>query len=216
MQQYTLNVTSREASGGGAARRLRESGRIPASVYGKGNARSVSVSTVEFRDLKRAIGDEAALIELTDDQGESMLTLVQNVDFHSFKNQILHIDFFEVQRGESFVTSVPVHVSGDADCVGVKMDGGMLEVHLHEVEIRCRPSKLPDHVAVDVAELAAGSALHVRDLPEIDGVEFLGQADAVVVSCAAAKVAAEVAEPEAVAAEVDADSASAEAPAADS
>lgn len=187
MQQYTLKVNSREETGRGAVRRLRETGRIPASVYGKGSARSISVSAVEFRDLKREIGDEAALIELTDEQGDSMLTLVKDVDHHAIRNQINHIDFHEVKRGESFVARVPVHVTGDSDCVGVKIDGGMLETHLHEVEIRCRPSKLPDHVSVNVAELHGGEAVHLRDLPEIEGVEYLGKADDVVVSCSVAK-----------------------------
>jgi len=203
MQQYTLKVSSREETGRGAVRRLRESGRIPASVYGKGNARAISVSAVEFRDLKREIGGEAALIELTDEQGESMLTLVKEVDHHAIRNQINHIDFHEVKRGESFVARVPVHLAGENECVGVKIDGGMVEILLHEVEIRCRPSKLPDHVEVNVAELHGGEAVHVRDLPEIDGVEYLGNSDDVVVACSAAKGASSEEEPTAEAAEAE-------------
>ncbi len=216
MQQYNLKVTSRDETGRGAVRRLRETGRIPASVYSKGNARSISVSAVEFRDLKREIAGEAALVELTDEQGESMLSLIQEVDNHPIQNRVNHIDFLEVKRGESFVTQVPVHVEGDADCVGVKLDGGMLETLLHEVDIRCRPSKLPDHVLVNVAELNVGNSIHVRDLPEIEGVEYLGNADTVVVSCSAAKVVAEEeAAPVAAAADASAEGESSEAPAAD-
>ena len=218
MQQYNLKVTSRAETGRGAVRRLRETGRIPASVYSKGNARSISVSAVEFRDLKREIAGEAALVELTDEQGETYLTLIQQVDQHAIQNRVNHIDFLEVKRGESFVTQVPVHVEGDADCVGVKIDGGMLETLLHEVDIRCRPSKLPDHVLVNVAELKAGDSIHVRDLPEIEGVEYLGNEDTVIISCSAAKVVAEE-DDEPVAAEgeaaVAAEGESTEAPAAD-
>ncbi|MGC6506501.1 MAG: 50S ribosomal protein L25 [Coraliomargaritaceae bacterium] len=215
MQQYNLKVTSRDKTGRGAVRRLRETGRIPASIYSKGSARSISVSAVEFRDLKREIGGEAALIELSDEQGESMLTLIQQVDHHAIQNRINHIDFLEVKRGESFATQVPVHIVGDSDCVGVKIDGGMLETLLHEVDIRCRPSKLPDHVVVNVAELHTGEAIHVRDLPEIEGVEFLGNPDTVVVSCSAAKVASEEAAPAEAEAEAAAEGETSEAPAAE-
>ncbi len=213
MQQYKLNVSSREQTGRGPVRRLRNSGRIPASVYGKGNARSVSVSAVEFRDLNREIGGEAALVELTDERGDSMLTLVKNVDYHSIKNEINHIDFHEVKRGESFVARVPVHLAGDADCVGVKIDGGMLEILLHELEIRCRPSKLPECIEVNVAELAGGSAVHISELPEIEGVEYLGKPEDVVVSCNVGKGGAEVEETPAAAPEAESESGEAEAPA---
>lgn len=213
MQQYKLNVSSREQTGRGPVRRLRNSGRIPASVYGKGNARSVSVSAVEFRDLNREIGGEAALVELTDEKGDSMLTLVKNVDYHSIKNEINHIDFHEVKRGESFVARVPVHLAGDADCVGVKIDGGMLEILLHELEIRCRPSKLPECIEVNVVELAGGSAVHISELPEIEGVEYLGKPEDVVVSCNVGKGGAEVEETPAAAPEAESESGEAEAPA---
>ena len=203
MNQYKLNVQTREETGRGPMRRLRASGRIPAAVFGKGASRAISVSAVEFRDLNRELGGEAALVELKDEKGETNLVLVQSVERHAIKSSINHIDFHEVKRGESFVAQVPVHVSGEADSVGVKVDGGMIEIHLHELEIRCRPSKLPENVDVDVLELKAGEAVHVRDLPSIDGVEFLGNPETVVVSCTPAKKAAESAdeapEPEAAA-----------------
>ena len=62
MKQFKLKVTSRETFGRGAARRLRAAGAIPACVYSKGNARSISLSAVNFRDLQRATGGAAALI----------------------------------------------------------------------------------------------------------------------------------------------------------
>jgi large subunit ribosomal protein L25 len=64
----------------------------------------------------------------------------------------------------------------------------------HSVEIRCRPSKLPDHVEVDVAALAVGDAIHISDLVAIDGVEFLGAPIQVIVSCQPPTVAVEASE----------------------
>jgi large subunit ribosomal protein L25 len=182
MQQYTLNIANRDQTGRGVARRLRADGQIPASLYGQGNARSITVSAVDFRDLNREIGGGAALVELTDEKGKSALCLVQDVQYHAVKSTIEHIDFQEVERGHAFTTKVPVHLKGEADCVGVKNDGGVIDHKSHEVEIRCRPSKLPDHVEVDVSGLGVGEAIHISELPALEEVEYLGEPEQVVVS----------------------------------
>jgi large subunit ribosomal protein L25 len=201
MQQHTLKITNRENTGRGVARRLRAEGKIPASLYGQGNARSITVSAVDFRDLNREIGGGAALVELTDEKGEVALCLVQDIQYHAIKGSVDHIDFQEVERGHSFTTKVPVHLTGEEDCVGVKNDGGVLDQKAHEVEIRCRPSKLPDHISVDVAGLAVGEAIHIGGLPVVEDVEYLGDPELVVVSVQHPTVAAESSDEEAVAAD---------------
>lgn len=191
MQQYTLKVNNREGTGRGVARRLRANGEIPASLYGQGKARSITVSSVDFRDLNRETGGGAALVELTDEKGESALCLVQDVQYHAVKSTIDHIDFQEVERGHAFTTSVPVYLVGENDCIGVKNDDGVLDHKLHELEIRCRPSKLPDHVNADVTALNVGEAIHISDLPVLEDVEYLGEPEQVVVSVQHPTVAAE-------------------------
>jgi large subunit ribosomal protein L25 len=181
MNQIKLKVVTREGSGTSAARRVRAEGLIPANVSGQGNARSVAVSAIDYRNMSRELGEEASLIELTDDKGEDILTLIQSVQKNAITGKINHIDFLEVRRGESFVTRVPVHLKNEDNCEGVK-EGGVIDFKSHEVEIRCRPSKLPEHVIADVQSLVVGEALHISDLPEIEGVEYLGNAVQVIVS----------------------------------
>lgn len=182
MQKYVLDVSSRKTTGRGAARRLRAEGKIPASIYGQGNARSITVSAVDFRDLNRKIGGGAALLELKDEEGEMSLCLVQDIQQHAYKGRIDHIDFQEVERGHAFKTKVPVHLKGESDCVGVKNEGGVLDQKSHEIDIRCRPSKLPDSIIVDVSGLTVGGTIQICDLPEVDGVEYLGEENLVIVS----------------------------------
>jgi large subunit ribosomal protein L25 len=189
MQQYKLNILNRENTGRGVARRLRAEGNIPASVYSKGKARSISLSAVEFRDLNRAIGGGAALIELIDEKGETALTHVQEIQRNAVKRCINHIDFHEVARGETFVAHVPIHLIHEADALGVKNEGGVIDHKTHNVEIRCRPSKLPGHIEVDVSGLSVGDAIHIADLPVVEGVEYLGTPIQVVVSCQSPTVA---------------------------
>ena len=183
MQTYKLSVKSREKTGRGANRRLRVSGLIPASLYGQGNARSISVSAVDFRNLNRDVGGSAAVVELEDENGESAISLVQEIQRDAVKNTINHIDFQEIERGHTFTTSIPVILVGESDALGVKNDGGVIDHKAHEVEIRSRPSKLPEHVEVNVAGLGVGEAIHISDLPDIEEVEYLGNPEQVVVSC---------------------------------
>jgi len=204
MKQYKLNVTTRERTGSASTRRLRSEGRIPASIFSKGEARSVSVSSTDFRDLNREIGGGAALIELTDEKGESALTHVQEVQYHPIRDHVEHIDFHEIARGEAFTSNVPVHLNGENNAAGVKDEGGMIDHKAHEVEIRCRPSKLPDYIEVDVSGLSVGDTIHISELPELDGVEYLGNPEQVVVSCQPPTVVKEP-EPEEAADEVAAD-----------
>lgn len=190
MHTYSLKISSRENTGRGVARRLRAEGRIPAALYGQGNSRSISVSAADFRTLNRDIGGGAAVIELEDEKGETSLSLVQEIQRDAVKDIINHIDFQEIERGHSFTTRIPVHLVGEADCVGV-VDGGVIDHKTHEIDIRCRPSKLPDHVEVDVSKLEVAEAIHISELPEMEGVEYLGEPVQVVVSCQPPTVEAE-------------------------
>ncbi|MFO8026887.1 MAG: 50S ribosomal protein L25 [Opitutales bacterium] len=194
MHTYSLKISSRENTGRGVARRLRAEGRIPAALYGQGNARSISVSAIDFRNLNREIGGGAAVVELEDEKGETALSLVQEIQRDAVKDFINHIDFQEIERGHSFTTQIPVYLVGEADCVGVKNTGGVIDHKSLEVEIRCRPSKLPDHVEVDVSELEVGEAIHISDLPALEAVEYLGEPAQVIVSCQHPTVAAEPSE----------------------
>ena len=72
-----------------------------------------------------------------------------------------------------------------------------------ELEIRCRPSKLPEHIVANVAKLDVGEAIHISDLPEMEGVEFLGEPAQVLVSCQHPTIEAEPEEEETVAVAAD-------------
>lgn len=189
MQQFKLKVTSRQDTGRGVARRLRAAGDIPACVYSKGHSRSISLSAVDFRDLRRATSGTASLVELVDETGETVLTHIQEIQRNSVKSGINHIDFHEVARGESFAAQVPVHLVSEAEAIGVRNEGGLIDHKVHQLDIRCIPSKFPDHIEIDVKDLAVGQAIHISDLAVLDGVEYLGDPIQVIVSCQSPTVA---------------------------
>lgn len=190
MQQLKLNVVNREATGRGVARRLRAEGKIPACVYSKGKSRSIAFSAVEFRDIRRSI-EGAAMIELTDENGETAITHIQEIQRDIIKDNINHVDFHEVESGETFTAHIPVHLVGEDESVGVRNEGGVLDHKMHMLEIRCIPAKLPDRITVDVRKLAVGDAIHVGDLEAQEGVEFTDLPEGVIVSCQAPTVVEE-------------------------
>ncbi|MCS7009168.1 MAG: hypothetical protein NZL93_04435, partial [Chthoniobacterales bacterium] len=85
---------------------------------------------------------------------------------------------------------IPVEPVGEAD--GVKNYGGILEVIVRELPIRCLPKDLPDVLRIDVSKLGVGQSLHVRDLQLPSGVKCLLDGEVTVISVASPNVAASV------------------------
>ena len=91
MQKYTLNVKTRIPSNKGSLKQLRKAGDIPGNIYGKGNARAISVSTIAFRDVNKQIGGGAGLIELKDENGDLALTHVKGVQVNPISRRLVNI-----------------------------------------------------------------------------------------------------------------------------
>jgi large subunit ribosomal protein L25 len=187
MSQITLKVSSRAGSGRGACRRLRAAGGIPAVVYGRSGSRTLAVAEVDFRTLSKQIKGRSALIEICQEGVEPTLSIIQEVQRNPRTDQYLHIDFHEVATGELISTHTPIHVVGES--VGVKSEDALLEIHTHEVDVRCLPLDLPEFIEIDVTNLHVGESIHLRDLTPPPRVEFLEDESVVLVSCMAFAVA---------------------------
>jgi large subunit ribosomal protein L25 len=180
-QQFSLNVSPREGTGRSASRRLRKQDRIPAILYGKHTAPvNLSIEGPEFVRLVKAIGDNAALIELKG-SNEQALSILQEVQRDPMTDRFIHVDLHEVKADEKMEINIPVHMSGES--TGVKNEAGVLEVASHTLRIRCLPKDLPAFIDVDVTELHVGQTIHISELKLVAGVAFLGDKNQPVVSC---------------------------------
>lgn len=167
----TLNAALRQEHGKGPARRLRRAGKVPAVIYGHGEAtRSLALDAHELDRLFARISVENTIISLNIDgeRGGPVRALVREVQMHPFRPEVLHVDFLQIHAGERVHLEVPVRLVGTA--AGVKA-GGILQQTLHDVEVRCLPDQIPEALEVDVSGLEIGQSLHVSDLPVPDGVE---------------------------------------------
>ena len=181
LSDLTIKVAPRDQTGRQACNKLRASGRIPAILYGKEINKSVSLEDRSMRILLRKASGTSSLLRLLGEEGEDELVLIKDMHMDPIKNSILHIDFVQVNRGEDLQTKIPLTLNGEAE--GVKSAGGILEVLVNEVEIRCRPSNLPSQVELDISKLALGENLQIKDLPKLEGVEYVAELDGMLVSC---------------------------------
>lgn len=181
LSDLTLNFSLRDKTGTSASRQIRSQGRIPAVLYSKDANRILSVDDKEMRMLLRKAAGTSSLMRLIGEGGEDELVLIKELQEDKIHDKILHIDFVEVKRGEDLQTTVPLSLIGEAE--GVKTEGGILEVLANDIEIRCRPSKLPSTIDLDISNLGLGENLQVKDLPVIDGVEYTSSEDTILVSC---------------------------------
>lgn len=176
MAAATLSASVRETSGKGVARSLRSSGRVPAIIYGHGrDPQALSIETRELEKLLSHISAENTVIDLTVD-GRSARTLIREIQRHPFKRQILHVDFQELVAGEKIVVRVPIVLMGVPD--GVRMDGGILDQTMRELEVEVDPSNIPNHLEIDVTKMTIGTSLHVSDIALPEGVEIVGDESA--------------------------------------
>jgi len=189
MATAQLNATPRNDRGTGVARKLRQSGQVPAVIYGHGREpQSLAVVTRDIDKLLTQVSAASTVIELTVD-GTMSKTLIREIQRHPFKRHILHIDFQELVAGEKVTVSVPLRFVGTAD--GVRNSGGILEETMHQLHIRVDPSIIPDHVDVDVTSLTIGHSFHIRDIKLPEGVQVLDDAGATVCVCTAPKAVVE-------------------------
>lgn len=189
MASANLSVTARENSGKGVARSLRRDGRVPAVIYGHGREpQTLSINTRDLEKLLEHISAENTVIDL-DVDGTNSRTLIREIQRHPFKRQILHVDFQELVAGEKVIVRVPVILIGVPD--GVRMDGGILDQTMRELEVEVDPSNIPNHIEVDVTKMVIGSSLHVSDITLPEGVEVVAEEDASVAVVSAPRAAVE-------------------------
>ncbi len=168
--EVPLAASPRATTGSRAGRRLRREGNIPAVVYGRGSeARSI---TVNRRGLRAALTTEAgfnALLDLSvEGDGETLLTLVKDMQRDPVRNEVTHVDFIQVSRDVAVVVEVPITLEGEA--LEVHRGGGTLEQQLFALTVSAKPGDIPGHLTLDVAGMAIGDSLRVGDLRLPPGV----------------------------------------------
>ena len=182
----TLAAEHRELTGK-AVSRLRKAGRLPAVVYGHGEAsQSVSVDTHEFESLRKHTGPNA-LVDLSVDGKKARPVLINGVQVHPVNRRPLHLDLFLVKMTEELTVDVPLVPVGES--VAVSQHGGTL-LHVTEtVKVKALPDRLPQSIEYAIDGLVDFDAIiHVRDLSVPAEVTLLTDGDEIVAKVQAPRV----------------------------
>jgi len=201
LETNVLEAQPREAGTKNDAKRVRKEGKIPAVVYGAGKD-SLSI-TVDPRVVTRILNSETGhntIFDLTL-SGEKTKAMIVDWQYEPIKGRLLHIDLKRIALDKVLRVSVPIFLVGES--AGVKQEGGIMEQMLREVEIECLPADIPSHIDADVSQLTFGKVLRVSDLPKMEKIKFLTDANQPVAHVTSVKEEV-VATPEAVAAEAGA------------
>jgi large subunit ribosomal protein L25 len=189
-ETITVALERRQELGKGGARKLRRMGYVPAVLYSRDSASGSEPLKIRLGELERILripGVTHHILELSID-GEKRRGIIKDIQYNPVKNEIWHIDFYEVKADQKISLTVPVVVQGEAK--GVKA-GGILEIATLELEIECFPDAIPEAIVVDVTELEIGDAIHVRELKVPEGVTVAENPDEVVVVVTPPEIVAE-------------------------
>ena len=170
-ERPTLSVEVREERGSRATRRLRRAGFVPGVLYGGSHDETVSFK-VGDRDLRRILVDGSALIDIEIGGEKSVPAILKDRQLHPVRDEVMHIDFLEVNLSQKIHASVALEVEGGDDSPGVK-EGGVLDHATREVEIEALPTDIPERIVVDVSGLEIGAAMTLAEVTAPDGVEFV-------------------------------------------
>ncbi len=176
MSEDVLKVETRESRGTKNARRMRKNGKIPAILYGHGKE-SVALA-VDAGAVNTLLRRNAHLVKLDGAGGES--ALFKDLQYDALGSELLHIDFTRVDADEVVTVSVEIHLRGVAP--GTKA-GGVVDHQMHEIEVDCAASSIPETIEVSINELELGDVLTAGDLKLPEKVKIHGPADAVVAAC---------------------------------
>jgi large subunit ribosomal protein L25 len=177
-ERVKLEVQDRPKHGSRETRRLRRNGLVPGVLYGRKGTYAISVPA---RELRRALGGPGGLHTILDvvveGDGGTHPAVLKDYQRDPIRGTVIHIDLHEVRLDQPIQASVSVALVGES--IGDR-EGGVLQQVAREVTIEALPMEIPEHVQLDVTELAIGESLRVADLAPIEGVTFVDDPETVI------------------------------------
>lgn len=174
---FELNVATRNSFGKAASRRMRRVEElVPAIIYG-GTAEPTHI-TVKHHVAQHALENEAFyshILTLNVDGKTKEQVILKEVQRFPGRPIIQHLDFYRINMKEKLNMHIPIHYHNAEKAPGV-LAGGVVNHHLSELEIRCLPSDLPEHIDIDLSKLGLDEVIHLTQITLPKGVELVALA----------------------------------------
>lgn len=176
----SLTASPRTEFGSAVTRRLRKTGHVPGVLYtDSGETVSFSIGHHELFMALQGAAAKTAVFEVGIGEDGSVPALLKDWQMNPVRNEILHVDFQQVDLKVAVQVAVPIVLVGLAE--GVR-DGGVMDQSLHEVLIEALPDAIPDGIEIDVSDLTVGAVRLLSELQAPTGVTILGDPEEVVAS----------------------------------
>ena len=168
-----FNATPRSVQGTSASRRLRRANLIPAIVYG-GKDQPINVE-LDHNEIYHALRKEAFHASILDMQleGTSHKVLLRAVQWHPYKQIVMHVDFQRVDANNILHKKVPLHFINAEISPAVKLTAALISHVFTELEIACLPGNLPQFIEVDLSKMLGGTSIHLSDITLPKGVTYV-------------------------------------------
>ena len=169
--QFEIQAEIRDDLGKGASRRLRRlADHIPAIIYG--GSKDPQPLTLIRKDFEKALENEAfySHVLTINVSGTAEKAILKDLQRHPAKDSVMHADFLRVDEKTAVKVTVPIHFLNEEKSVGVKMEGGIVQHQMTEVEVQCLPGDIPEYIEVDMLEIHTGQIVHLSDIKLPEGV----------------------------------------------
>ena len=184
MKSVSLNGIARVKLGKGFSKSMRKNGNVPCVIYGGGQESPVHIGVTENQLKKVIYTPNVYKISITVEE-KSYETIIRDIQFHPVNDNILHVDFLQLQDDKPVSIAVPVKLKGNS--IGI-LNGGKLNLVMRQLTVTCLPTDLPDNIEIDISDLRIGQSVRIESL-DIKNVEFSHPNSLVIVSIKTARAA---------------------------
>ena len=193
METFTFTAQKREKLGKNDSKQLRQSGFVPAVVYGENSdPLHVTLNAREIGKFYRSHSRENVLIKLSvassNGSTEEVTVLPKEYSKNAISLEVIHVDFLKIDPKHPLRTDVSLNFVGTAP--GVKK-GGNLMLKIRSLKIRALPDQIPHHVDIDLSSLEVGSSIRVKDIDTKDAYQILSAPEDIIAYVESLKGASE-------------------------
>ena len=184
MKSVSLNGIARVKLGKSFSKSMRQNGNVPCVIYGGAQEAPVHIGISE-NELRKIIYTPNVYKINISVEDQSYETIIRDIQFHPVNDNILHVDFLQMQEDKPVTISIPVKLTGNS--IGI-LNGGKLNLVMRQLTVRSLPKDLPDNIEIDITALKIGQSVRIESL-DTENIEFLHPNSLVVVSIKTARAA---------------------------
>lgn len=185
-KEIIIRATTRLGRGKNDARRARRNGQVPVTIYGgAGEAVTALAPLSELAAILRSDTGRNTIFTVDIEGVEATEVMFADRQIDPVRMRLVHADFKRLVKGEKIEATVPLRLVGEP--FGVREEAGVLEQLVREIDIRCQPRDIPEHLDVDVTNLKVHEVLHVSDIPIAEGIEILAEPDTAIATVGVVK-----------------------------